>query len=119
MRQLLRLAAITLVLFLARTPAHAGLLALEFQGVAAPPSSLGSTSFVGDSFTIQADFDPTTGTTIQQGVVSYPVTSIDITVGGTSHTVTDPSDFTVFLIDATNTVTPGIYQLQLYKKGRS
>jgi hypothetical protein len=114
MNPILRLAATTFVLILAATPAHAGLLALEFQGVAAPPSSLGSTSFVGDSFTIQADFDPTTGTNIVQGVASYAVTSIDVTVGGTSYTVTDQSEFTIYLVDATNQVAPGIYQLQLY-----
>jgi hypothetical protein len=95
MHQLLRLAAITLVLFLAKTPAHAGLLALDFQGVAAPPSSLGSTSFVGDSFTVQADFDPTKGNNLKQGVASYAVTSLAVTVGGTPYSVTDPSDYSI------------------------
>jgi PEP-CTERM motif len=112
MRQLLRLAAIALVLLLAATPAHAGLLALDFQGAtfvhfegtpAGPPIPNGT------SFNVQADFDTTTGTTIQPAVVSYKVTSIVLTGGGTSYTVTDPSDYSVTLVDATNTVVPGFY----------
>jgi len=109
MRQLLRLATITLVLLLAATPAHAGLLALDLQGVAWIGSSLGGTPIVGNSFTVQADFDPTMGTTLEQGIVSYTATSLAVTVAGTSYTVTDPSDFTVTLVDLTNTVLPGFY----------
>ena len=112
MRQLLRLATVTLVLFLAAAPAHAGLLALEFQGVtfehfegtpAGPPIANGT------SFNVQADFDTTTGNTLQQGVVAYAVTSLVLTGGGTSYMVTDPSDYSVTLVDATNTVIPGFY----------
>ncbi len=114
MRQLLRLATITVVLFLAATPAHAGLLALDFQGVTWILSSLGGTPIAaGTSYTIQADFDPTTGTTLGQGVASYAVTSLGVTVGGTSYTVTDLSDFSVFLVDATNPYFPGIYNPSL------
>jgi hypothetical protein len=110
MRQFLHLAAITLFLFLARTPAHAsGLLALDFQGVAWIESSIGGTPIVGDSFTIQADFDPTTGTSYGQGADGYAPTSVVVTVAGTSYTVTDLSDLTVFLIDATNPYYLGYY----------
>jgi hypothetical protein len=112
MRQLLRLATVTLVLLLAAVPAHAGLLALEFQGVtfehfegtpAGPPIANGT------SFNVQADFDTTTGTTIQPAVVAYAVTSLVLTGGGMSYTVTDPSDYSLTLVDATNTVVPGFY----------
>jgi hypothetical protein len=113
MRHLLRLAAITLALFLAATPARAGLLALELQGVAVGPSSLGSTSFRGDTFTVQADFDPTTPTDLAQGFGEYAPTSIDINVGGTSYTVTDPSNYAIFLTDATNQTEPGLYITEL------
>jgi hypothetical protein len=102
MQHSLRLAAITLVLLLAATPARAGQLALDFQGVAWLESSIGGTPIVLDSFTIQADFDPTTGTSYGQGAAAYAPTSIVVTVDGTSYTVTDLSDFSVFLIDATN-----------------
>jgi hypothetical protein len=102
MRHLLRLAAITLILLLAVTPARAGQLALDFQGVAWLESSIGGTPIVLDSFTIQADFDPTTGTSYGQGAAGYAPTSIDVTVGSTSYTVTNLSDLSVFLIDATN-----------------
>jgi hypothetical protein len=113
MRQSIRLAAITLVLSLAAAPAHAGQLALDFQGVAAGPSSLGNTSFGGDSFTVQADFDPTRGTNLGQGVALYAPTSIVVTVGGTSYTGTDLSNYAVILQDATNQLRPGFYILQL------
>jgi PEP-CTERM motif len=115
MRQLLRLAAITLVLLLATTPAHAGmLLALDFQGVTWVDSSIGGTPIdFGTSYTIQADFDPTTATILGQGVASYAVTSIAVTVGGTSYSVTDLSDFSIFLIDATNPYYPGLYNPSL------
>jgi PEP-CTERM motif len=114
MRQLLRLAAITLVLFLAATPAHAGLLALDFQGEAWAFSSLDGTPIdFGTSYTIQADFDPATETFFSQGVASYAVASIAVTVGGTSYSVTDLSDFTIFLIDATNQYYPGLYNPSL------
>jgi PEP-CTERM motif len=113
MNPILRLAAITFTLFLAATPAHAGQLALEFQGVAAGPSSIGGTSLDGDSFTIQADFDPTSGTNFGQGFVQYVPTSIDINVGGTSYTVTDLSNYAVFLLDATNQAEPGLYSPEL------
>ena len=112
MRQLLRLATITLVLSLVATPAHAGLLALDFQGAtfehfegtpAGPPIANGT------SFNVQADFDSTTGTTIQPAVVAYAVTSLVLTGGGMSYTVTDPSDYSLTLVDATNTVIPGFY----------
>jgi hypothetical protein len=112
MRQLLRLATITLVLFLAATPAHAGLLALDFQGAtfihfegtpAGPPIANGT------SFNVQADFDTTTGTTLGPGIVAYAVTSIALTGGGMSYTVTDPSDYSVTLVDATNAFVPGFY----------
>jgi len=112
MRQLLRIATFTLVLFLAAAPAHAGLLALDFQGVtfehfegtpAGPPITNGT------SFNVQVDFDTTTGTTLDQGVVSYAVTSVVLTGGGMSYTVTDPSDYSLTLVDATNTVVPGFY----------
>jgi hypothetical protein len=110
MRQLLHLTAITLLL--AATPAHAGQLALDLQGAtfvhfegtpAGPPIPNGT------SFNVQADFDTTTGTTLQPAVVSYAVTSLVLTGGGASYTVTDPSDYTVTLVDATNTVIPGFY----------
>jgi hypothetical protein len=112
MRQLLRLATITLVLLLAATPAHAGLLALDFQGAtfvhfegtpAGPPIANGTI------FNIQDDFDTTTGTTLEQGVVAYAVTSVVLTGGGMSYTVTDPSDYSITLVDATNQVVPGFY----------
>jgi MYXO-CTERM domain-containing protein len=112
MRQLLRLATVTLVLLLAAAPAHAGLLAIDFQGVtfehfegtpAGPPIANGT------SFNVQADFDTTTGTTLDPGVVSYAVTSVVLTGGGMSYTVTDPSDYSLTLVDATNTVVPGFY----------
>jgi hypothetical protein len=115
MRQLLHCAMMTLVLFLAATPAHAGSLALDFQGVAAPPSSLDGASLVGDSFTIQADFDTATETPINQGVASYAATSITVTVGGTSYSVTDASDFLVYLEDATTLEYPGLYSAELYQ----
>jgi hypothetical protein len=111
MRQLLSLATISIVLFLAAAPAHAGMLALGFQGAfliniegtpADPPIPFGNVN-------IQADFDTTTGTTLQQGVVTYAVTSVVLTGGGTSVTVTDPSDYSVTLVDATNTAIPGLY----------
>ncbi len=112
MRQLLRLAAITLVLLLAATPANAGLLALDFQGatfVHFEGSPAGPPIANGTSFNVQADFDTTTGTTLQQAVVAYAVTSVVLTGGGTSYTVTDPSDYSLTLVDATNTVVPGFY----------
>jgi hypothetical protein len=110
MRQLLGLATITLVLLLAATPAHAGLLALDFQGETYFPSSLGSTPIpFGTSYTVQADFDPTTGTIDQQGIVGYEVQSLAVTVGGTYYTVTDPSDFLLTIVDPTNQVIPGYY----------
>src|SRR5689334_16649195 len=112
MRQLLRLAAITLVLLLAATPAHAGLLVLDFQGATfvhfeGSPASPAIDN--GTSFNIQADFDTTTGTALQPAVVAYAVTSVVLTGGGTSYTVTDPSDYSVTLVDATNAVVPGFY----------
>ena len=113
MRQLLRLAAITFVLSFAATPAHAGLLALDFQGIANPGSYLNGTPIGGTSYTIQADFDPATETFFAQGVASYAVASIAVTVGGTSYSVTDLSDFTIFLIDATNQYYPGLYNPSL------
>jgi PEP-CTERM motif len=112
MRQLLRLATVALVLLFAAAPAHAGLLALDFQGVtfehfegtpAGPPIANGT------SFNVQADFDSTTGTTIQPAVVAYAVTSLVLTGGGMSYAVTDPSDYSLTLVDATNTVVPGFY----------
>ncbi len=110
MHQLLRLAAITLVLLLVATPAHAGMLALEFQGVTWLDSSINGTPIAfGTSYTIQVDFDPATQTPIEQGAAFYTATSIDITVGGTSYTVTNLSDFYMALIDATNPTYPGIY----------
>ena len=112
MRQLLRLATFTLVLFLAATPAHAGLLALDFQGttfVHFEGSPAGPPIANGTSFNVQADFDTTTGTTIQPAVVAYAVTSLVLTGGGMSYTVTDPSDYSLTLVDATNTVVPGFY----------
>ena len=114
MRQSLRLDAITLVLLLATTPAHAGLLALDFQGVAWAGSSLNGTPIGGTSFTVQVDFDPTTQTPIEQGAAFYAVTSIDVTVGGTSYAVTNLSDFSMALIDATNPTYPGIYDPGFY-----
>ena len=99
-------------LLLAATPARADLLALDFQGAtfehfegtpAGPPIANGT------SFNVQADFDTTTGTTLQQAVVAYAVTSLVLTGGGTSYTVTDPSDYSVTLVDATNTIIPGFY----------
>jgi hypothetical protein len=103
MRQLLRLAAITFVMSLAATPAQAGLLALDLQGVTWIGSSLNGTPIdFGTSFTIQADFDPATGTSYGQGAAAYAPTSINVTVGSTSYTVTNLSDLSVFLIDATN-----------------
>ena len=80
MRPLLRLAAITLVSSLAATPAHAGLLALDFQGFADPGSYLNGTPIGGTNFNVQLDFDPTTGTILGQGVASYEVTSIAVTL---------------------------------------
>ncbi len=112
MRQLLRLATIIVVLFLVANPAHAGLLALDFQGahfVHFEGSPAGPPIANGTIFSIQADFDTTTGTTLQPAVVSYAVTSVVLTGGGTSYTVTDPSDYSVTLVDATNTVVPGFY----------
>ena len=112
MHQLLRLAVMTLVLLLAATPAHAGLLALDFQGATfihfqgMPP---GPPIANGTSFNIQADFDTTTASTLQPGVVAYAVTSVILTGGGTSYTVTDPSDYSVTLVDARNAVVPGFY----------
>ena len=112
MRQLLRLATVTLFLLLAAAPAHAGLLAIDFQGVtfehfegtpAGPPIANGT------SFNVQADFDTTTGTTLDPGVVSYVVTSVVLTGGGMSYTVIDPGDYSLTLVDATNTVVPGFY----------
>ncbi len=117
MRQLLRLATITQVLLLAATtaPAHAGQFAVEFQGVAWGGSSLDGKSLLGDSFTLYADFDSTTGTILQQGVVEYAVTAIGVSVGGTSYSVTTPlSNLSVYLIDATNTVFPGVYSPEIY-----
>jgi hypothetical protein len=111
MRQMLRRATMTLVLFLAASPAHAGLLALDFQGAfliniagtpANPPIPFGNVN-------IQADFDTTTGITVGQGIVTYDVTSVVLTGGGMSVAVTDPSDYTVTLVDATNTFAPGVY----------
>jgi PEP-CTERM motif len=113
MRQSLRLAAITFVLFLAVAPAHAGQLGLDFQGIAFPGSYLDGKPIGGSNFTIQADFDPTMGTSFGQGVESYAVTSIAVTVGGTSYSVTDLSDFSIFLIDATNPYFPGFYNPSL------
>ena len=112
MRQLLRLATMTAVLLLAATPAHAGLLALDFQGatfVHFEGSPAGPPIPNGTSFNIQADFETTTGATLQPAVVAYEVTSLVLTGGGTSYTVTDPSDYSVTLVDATNTVVPGFY----------
>jgi PEP-CTERM motif len=112
MRQLFRLATITLALLLAAAPAHAGQLALDFQGATfvhfqgSPP---GPPIANGTSFNIQADFDPTTGTTLDPAVVSYAVTSVVLTGGGMSYTVTDPSDYSVTLVDATNAFVPGFY----------
>jgi hypothetical protein len=112
MRQLLRLATITLVLSRAATPAHAGLLALDFQGAipinveGLPP---GPPIAPGTLFNIQADFDPTTGTTLDPAVVSYAVTSVVLIGGSMSYTVTDPRDYDVTLIDATNAFVPGFY----------
>jgi hypothetical protein len=113
MRQSLSLAAMTLVLSLAATSVHAGLLALDFQGIADPGSYLNGTPIGGTSYSIQADFDPATETFFAQGVASYAVTSIAVNVGGTSYSVTDLSDFTIYLIDATNQYYPGLYNPSL------
>jgi PEP-CTERM motif len=113
-RPLIEAAAITLVLLLAATPAHAGLLALDFQGVAWADSSLNGTPIGGTSFTVQIDFDPTTITPIEQGAAFYAVTSIDVAVGGTTYMVTNLSDFSMALIDATNPTYPGIYDPGFY-----
>jgi hypothetical protein len=114
MRKILRLAAITLVLFLAAAPAHAGLLALDFQGIADPGSYLNGTPIGGTNFTVQVDFDPATEIPIEQGAAFYAVSSIDVTVGGTSYAVTDLSDFSMSLVDATNKTYHGIYNLSFY-----
>jgi hypothetical protein len=114
MRQLFRLAAITFVLPLVATPSHAGLLALDFYGIADPGSSLNGTSIAGTAFFIQVDFDPATQTPIEQGAAFYAVTSIDVTVGGTSYSVTNLSDFSMSLVDATNPSIPGTYNLAFY-----
>jgi len=112
MRQLLRLAAIAMVLLLAANPTRAGLLALDFQGTyyisfVGSPGGPPITNFT--RFNVEADFDITTGSTLDQGVVSYMVTSVVLTGGGTSYTVIDPSDYSVTLVDATNTFVPGFY----------
>jgi hypothetical protein len=114
MQHLFRLAAIAFALFLAATSAHAGQLALNFQGVAWAGSSLNGTPIGGANFTVQVDFDPTTQTPIEQGAAFYAVTSIDVTVGGTSYAVTNLSDFSMALIDATNPTYPGIYDPGFY-----
>ncbi len=54
---------------------------------------------LGPFFNIQADFDPTTGTTLDPAVVSYAVTSVVLTGGGMSYTVTDPRDYDVIRTD--------------------
>lgn len=41
--------------------------------------------------------------------VTYAATSLAVTVGGTSYKVTDPGDFTLTPVDATNSVVPGYY----------
>jgi len=109
MRQLLRVAAMTFVLSFAVTPAHAGLLALDFQGIADPGSSLNGASIDGTDFTVQVDFNPATQVPVEQGAAFYTVMSIDVTLGGVSYTVTNVSDFYMALIDATNPTYPGIY----------
>jgi hypothetical protein len=95
-----------------RPPAHAGPLSLDFQGstfVHFEGSPAGPPIANGTRFDVQADFDPTTGTILQQGVAAYAVTALVLIGGGTSYTATDPSDYFVTLVDDTNTVAPGFY----------
>lgn len=88
----------------------------DVTGLVEAIGRLDGTPIGGTGFTIQVNFDPTTGTTLGQGVAVYAATSLGVTIGGTSYTVTDLSDFSVFLIGATNPYYSGLYNPSFYNR---